>query len=240
MPPKKVPPPPSATGDEGTPKQDTVFREGINIEDLNLPKSIVTRLAKGVLPPNTQIQGNAMLAMTKSATVFVNYLASQANEFAASANRKTISPQDVFAALDEAQLSDFKPRLEAELAKFNEVQADKRNAYKSKVASSKAAGHTHGEEDGDGDSLMDRDGQPASKKARRDPDDSVMDASEMTEGYSRADHTADEEGDDGGDETEADEDEDEGEERLEVEERLEEPEEKEEHDEALDNGEDSE
>lgn len=49
----------------------------IQLKDLNLPKSIVTRLAKGVLPPNTQIQGNAMLAMTKSATVFVNYLASQ-------------------------------------------------------------------------------------------------------------------------------------------------------------------
>jgi hypothetical protein len=47
------------------------------VQDLNLPKSIVTRLAKGVLPPNTQIQGNAMLAMTKSATVFVNYLATQ-------------------------------------------------------------------------------------------------------------------------------------------------------------------
>jgi DNA polymerase epsilon subunit 3 len=49
----------------------------LNWQDLNLPKSIVTRLAKGVLPPNTQIQGNAMLAMTKSATVFVNYLATQ-------------------------------------------------------------------------------------------------------------------------------------------------------------------
>lgn len=48
-----------------------------NQQDLNLPKSIVTRLAKGVLPANTQIQGNAMLAMTKSATVFVNYLATQ-------------------------------------------------------------------------------------------------------------------------------------------------------------------
>jgi len=46
-------------------------------QDLNLPKSIVTRLAKGVLPPNTQVQGNAMLATTKSATVFVNYLATQ-------------------------------------------------------------------------------------------------------------------------------------------------------------------
>ena len=33
------------------------------------------RLAKGVLPPNTQIQANAILAMSKSATVFINYLA---------------------------------------------------------------------------------------------------------------------------------------------------------------------
>jgi DNA polymerase epsilon subunit 3 len=50
--------------------------DGLNIEDLNLPKSIVQRLAKGVLPPNTQIQKDALLAMSKGATVFVNYLTS--------------------------------------------------------------------------------------------------------------------------------------------------------------------
>lgn len=48
----------------------------LSVEDLNLPKSIVQRLAKGVLPPNTQIQKDALLAMSKSATVFVNYLTS--------------------------------------------------------------------------------------------------------------------------------------------------------------------
>lgn len=45
------------------------------VQDLSLPKSIITRLAKGVLPPNTQIQANAILALSKSATVFINYLA---------------------------------------------------------------------------------------------------------------------------------------------------------------------
>lgn len=50
-------------------------REAITIEDLTLPKSIITRLAKGVLPSNTQIQANAILAMTKSATVFISHLA---------------------------------------------------------------------------------------------------------------------------------------------------------------------
>lgn len=44
-------------------------------QDLTLPKSIITRLAKGVLPPNTQIQANAILALSNSTTVFINYLA---------------------------------------------------------------------------------------------------------------------------------------------------------------------
>jgi DNA polymerase epsilon subunit 3 len=60
-----------------TPKAATKEKDdGLNIEDLNLPKSIVQRLAKGVLPPNTQIQKDALLAMSKGATVFVNYLTS--------------------------------------------------------------------------------------------------------------------------------------------------------------------
>lgn len=49
----------------------------LQLQELNLPKSIISRLAKGVLPPNIQIQGNAVLALRQSATVFINYLASQ-------------------------------------------------------------------------------------------------------------------------------------------------------------------
>lgn len=44
------------------------------LQDLSLPRTMVQRLAKGVLPPNTQIQKDALLAMSKGATVFVNYL----------------------------------------------------------------------------------------------------------------------------------------------------------------------
>jgi DNA polymerase epsilon subunit 3 len=46
-------------------------------QDLTLPKSMIARLAKGVLPANTQIQKDALLAMHKSATVFVSYIASK-------------------------------------------------------------------------------------------------------------------------------------------------------------------
>ena len=38
---------------------------------------MVNRLSKGVLPSNTSVQKDAALAISKSATVFVNYLASQ-------------------------------------------------------------------------------------------------------------------------------------------------------------------
>lgn len=46
-------------------------------QDLSLPKSMIARLAKGVLPPNTQIHKDALLALHKSATVFISYIASE-------------------------------------------------------------------------------------------------------------------------------------------------------------------
>ncbi|KAF2472102.1 histone-fold-containing protein [Lindgomyces ingoldianus] len=113
--------------------------DGLSVEELNLPKSIVQRLAKGVLPPNTQIQKDALLAMSKSATVFVNYLTHYAAENAARSNKKTVMPKDVFDAMQELEFESFLPRLEAEVAKFTSIQADKRNSYRKKVREEKKA-----------------------------------------------------------------------------------------------------
>ncbi|RPB28249.1 histone-fold-containing protein, partial [Terfezia boudieri ATCC MYA-4762] len=84
-----------------------------------LPKSIVTRLAKGVLPQNTNIQKDAVLALTKGATVFINYLCTAANENAVKANKKTIMPKDVLEAISQLELDEFGPRLQAELASLS-------------------------------------------------------------------------------------------------------------------------
>lgn len=46
-------------------------------KDFLLPRTLISRLAKGVLPPNTSIHRDALLAITKAATVFVSYLSSQ-------------------------------------------------------------------------------------------------------------------------------------------------------------------
>ncbi|CZS90706.1 related to DPB4 DNA polymerase II (epsilon) 4th subunit [Rhynchosporium graminicola] len=235
MPPRKTDASKVATADEATPGKEQVgVRDGINIEDLNLPKSIVTRLAKGVLPPNTQVQGNAMIATTKSATVFVNYLASHANEHASAANRKTIAPQDVFNALEDLEFPDFRNRLEAELARFNEVQTDKRNAYRSKVANKSAGSADQAEDDVQGDKA----GQPAAKKARLDGEEGANGDREA-EADVDADETLDADQTEDDDDVPDDEDEDANDEQIEADEQMEEAELKEVEDEALDNGEDS-
>ncbi|KAI1214150.1 histone-fold-containing protein [Annulohypoxylon truncatum] len=130
---------PSAEKDKEKKDAKDGSRDAVTIEDLNLPKSIITRLAKGVLPPNTQIQANAVLAMCKSATVFINHLANAANEKTLSSNKKTIMPADVFEALNDIEFEFMRERLEAEFKKFNEVQTTKRSTYRRKVAAAKRA-----------------------------------------------------------------------------------------------------
>jgi hypothetical protein len=50
-------------------------------QDLSLPHTLIMRLAKGMLPPNTQIQKDAQLAISKSATVFVSFIADELRSF---------------------------------------------------------------------------------------------------------------------------------------------------------------
>ncbi|KXT12127.1 hypothetical protein AC579_7505, partial [Pseudocercospora musae] len=97
------------------PNKQSKEKEGFSVDDLSLPKSMIIRLAKGVLPANTQIHKDALLSMHKSATVFVSYIASNSNDNAQAGGKKTISPQDVMAALKDAELEGFLPRVEAEL-----------------------------------------------------------------------------------------------------------------------------
>ncbi|EME50092.1 hypothetical protein DOTSEDRAFT_119071 [Dothistroma septosporum NZE10] len=132
-----------------------VWRRGIGLstvtniqQDLSLPKSMIQRIAKGNLPANTQIHKDALLALHKSATVFVSYIAANSNDNAQASGKKTISPHDVMAALKDAELEHFLPVVEAQLKKYNEIQCDKRNTYRRKVKEEKAK---DAPKDGEGD-----------------------------------------------------------------------------------------
>ncbi|KAF7163678.1 hypothetical protein CNMCM5623_008484 [Aspergillus felis] len=115
--------------------------------DYLLPRSLTLRLAKAVLPPNTAIQKDAVLAIQKAATVFVSYLASHGvwvDADKSSANeatlKRTVTPADVFAALSELELEAFQPRLEKELEAFTEMKAGKRKSRKSGAGDNAEAG----------------------------------------------------------------------------------------------------
>lgn len=96
--------------------------------------------------------------MSKSATVFVNYVTSwyglfvtskstcanilltinfSAAEKAIASGKKTVMPKDVFEAMSELEFAFMLPRLEAEVTKFTSIQADKRNTYRKKVREEK-------------------------------------------------------------------------------------------------------
>ncbi|KAK4508456.1 hypothetical protein PRZ48_002195 [Zasmidium cellare] len=198
---------------ESTPSRQTKDKDGLSVDDLSLPKSMVARLAKGVLPANTQIHKDALLALHKSATVFVSYIASNSNDNAQASGKKTIAPHDVIAALKDAELEMFLPRLEAELKKYNETQCDKRNTYRRKVKEEKAAATAtapkDGEGEGEGDSSLpgeattngharEEDGaEPPSKKLKRENGDAVLpDADEVDDDDDAGDDVDDNEEDD--------------------------------------------
>ncbi|KAG9255153.1 histone-fold-containing protein [Emericellopsis atlantica] len=208
---------PTESHQEGGEKRD---KDTYAIEDLSLPKSIITRLAKGVLPPNTQIQANAVLAMSKSTTVFVNYLASYANEHTVNANKKTISPADVFKALEDTEFGFLRARVEAEFAKFNQIQTEKRTSYRAKVKASKGAptgsadvSMTQPGGGGGEDSTISLPEQHTSKKPRVDP--TVSAPEEHEDDAETEDEAPVPEDDDDDDDVPEDEDNDEDETRAE-------------------------
>ncbi|KAI1425478.1 histone-fold-containing protein [Xylaria sp. FL1777] len=240
-------------------KEKDSSKDAVTIEDLTLPKSIITRLAKGVLPSNTQIQANAILAMSKSATVFINHLANAANEHTLNNNKKTIMPGDVFAALEDIEFPLFRERLEAEFKKFNDTQTTKRNTYRRKVAAQKKAEKT-GPGGADPDTSIistastaaESNSAPRSKKQKPnaaheesamdvdgDETQELRDASDPdTEPEQEEDEDEDEDDQENAEEEEEDDDDDE-ENEDEMHDRLEERQSRDDDDEAVDNDEDS-
>ncbi|KAK2742598.1 hypothetical protein FQN57_005224 [Myotisia sp. PD_48] len=113
---------------EANPNSTSVAQEtGLSVEDILLPRSVITRLAKEMLPSGTGVQRDAITAMVKAATVFASYLSSHANEVT---DKKTLTPQDVLAALSEVEFEAFRPRLEQHMKAYTELMENKRQQKK--------------------------------------------------------------------------------------------------------------
>ncbi|KAF7338507.1 DNA polymerase epsilon subunit 3 [Mycena venus] len=76
--------------------QQDLISEGM--ENFELPKSLVTRIARSALPENVKMQKETVVSLIKGSTVFINYLAS-----------------DVLKALEMIEFGDLVDKLQAEL-----------------------------------------------------------------------------------------------------------------------------
>ncbi|KAF8637176.1 hypothetical protein AX17_002990 [Amanita inopinata Kibby_2008] len=104
----------TTTGQISAQAQQDLVSEGI--ENFELPKSIVTRIAKSAIPENAKLQKETILSLIKGSTVFINYLAATAHDVAQSKQHKSISASDVLKALELIEFGDLVEPLQSELS----------------------------------------------------------------------------------------------------------------------------
>ncbi|GAA5967935.1 hypothetical protein JCM3765_001793 [Sporobolomyces pararoseus] len=104
---------------------------GMGIDQYELPKSVIARLAKSAVPPEVKLQKEVPIALVKSSTVFINYLAALSHDLATEKGTKTITALHVLEATKQLGWEDGGKLLEKELKKelkgFRKIQEKKKN-----------------------------------------------------------------------------------------------------------------
>ncbi|GAA95993.1 uncharacterized protein L969DRAFT_96726 [Mixia osmundae IAM 14324] len=105
MPPKKKP----ATVE--TEAQEDAGPDALGLDAYDLPRAVITRVAKSAIGDNTKLAKEVPQALIKASTVFVSYFAAMSQHVAAENSQKTIAAHHVMEAArllnwsDAAQLS---------------------------------------------------------------------------------------------------------------------------------------
>ncbi|KAG1841914.1 histone-fold-containing protein [Suillus subalutaceus] len=112
--------------------QQDLVSEGI--ENFELPKSLVTKIAKSAMPDNAKLQKETVLSLVKGSTVFINYLA---HDVAMSKQHKSISASDVLKALEMIEFGDLVENLQNEL----QIYRDNTKGDKSRKSGTASSSH---------------------------------------------------------------------------------------------------
>ncbi|XP_041378740.1 LOW QUALITY PROTEIN: DNA polymerase epsilon subunit 3-like [Gigantopelta aegis] len=97
-------------------------------EDLNLPASVVARIIKEALPEGVNVSKEAKSAIGRAASIFILYATTCANTYAIKGKRKTITPNDLFQAIEDMELQEFLPEMKECLDAFKKEQKEKKEA----------------------------------------------------------------------------------------------------------------
>lgn len=137
----------------------------VGLDQFELPKTSVVKLAKSEIPDNVQLRKEVVTALVKASTVFISYLTAASHDTALSNGLKTISGQNVLDAVRDLDLGvEVRAELKKELDAFRALTKEKRQ---SKAGSKKTA------DDGDTNSA-------AAPIDAGDDDDDDADASRFT------------------------------------------------------------
>ncbi|KAF9530798.1 histone-fold-containing protein [Crepidotus variabilis] len=117
--------------------QQDMVSEGI--ENYELPKSTVMKIAKTSIPDNVKLQKETVLSLVKGSTVFINYLAATAHDVAQSRQHKSISASDVLKALEIMQFGSMTAKLQDELNIYRENSKQAETAKSSKKGTNGSA-----------------------------------------------------------------------------------------------------
>jgi len=128
----------SATAHISAQAQQEQVSDGI--ENYELPKSIVTKIAKSAIPEHAKLQKDTVLSLVKGSTVFINYLAATAHDVASSKQHKSISASDVLKALEIIEFGDLNDMLQNELQIYrNNMKNDKAKKERAEKAAATAS-----------------------------------------------------------------------------------------------------
>ncbi|KAJ3486896.1 hypothetical protein NLI96_g3896 [Meripilus lineatus] len=140
-----------AAGQSSAQAQQEAISEGI--DSFELPRSLVTRIARSAFPDNVKLQKETVTALLKGSTVFVNYLAATAHDVAASKQHKSVSASDVLKALELTQFGDLVDKLQGELQIYRDLQKTdkgKKGGSKAKAKDSEGATNASSKSKGKG------------------------------------------------------------------------------------------
>ncbi|EAL17541.1 hypothetical protein CNBM1070 [Cryptococcus deneoformans B-3501A] len=124
--------------------------------EYELPKTTLTKLAKGSIPDNVKMQQDVVLALLRGSTLFISYL-SPAHDQAIARSGRTVTAADVIKAIIEMDFGPadaLVPIMEQELAAFRNIQQRAKAAKKPPGPGRgrgprKSAASTRAGEDGD-------------------------------------------------------------------------------------------
>ncbi|KAI5953873.1 DPB4 [Candida margitis] len=116
--------------------------EPVSIDDILFPRTTISKLAKSITSDednqnNMTLAKDSLLALQRSATVFVSYMLFHAKQVSKATGRKTVTAQDIMAALERAEFAGFLPEVKQRLGEFESLAKAKKQKKLEEKSSSK-------------------------------------------------------------------------------------------------------